>query len=99
MKNFWLRLHYTAVAIALALFALQAFILPIPHGNLDTSFEIPICIQIALLLFLYGFISGMVLMARRKGNSESILLAISTLTPLLLPVVAMLWHLLTHSSQ
>ena len=49
MKNFWLRLHYTAVAIALALIALQAFVLSNHYSTFDAD-EIPHCFEVALIL-------------------------------------------------
>jgi hypothetical protein len=86
MKRTWLWLHFGAVLIAIGLIAIQ-FIFPTSVGHTSTNgdaSETPITVQLAALLFGYSFISGVVLMARRKGDSESFLLAVSTLTPFVL---------------
>jgi hypothetical protein len=97
MKNIWLWLHYSSIVVALSLVAVQALIVPQPqfHSTNDDPASAA-STQIAVCLLLYGFVSGMILMARRKGESERIWLAISTLTPLVLPAVVIAWELIVQ---
>lgn len=85
MKNLGLWLHYATIIVAGLLFGIQFFILSPIHYSTNTT-ERPIiwCLDIAGVLSAYGLASGFVLMAMRKGKSESLLLAISTIIALLL---------------
>jgi hypothetical protein len=93
MKRTWLWMHYGSVLIAIGLIVFQ-LILPIGGSHTSTNrdaSETPFLIQLAAYSFIYSFISGIFLMVRRKGESESVLLAVSTLTPFVLLIVLALY--------
>ena len=74
-KTLGLWLHYVSVAAALALLLQTSF------------FRVPIfdaSAACAAMLSLYGLVSGFVLMARRKGETESVMLGVSTVAAFVL---------------
>ena len=88
MTQIGIKLHYLSVVTAALLFAVQLLVLPV-HWTSDTNHRsIPWCLQIAALLAAYGFISGFILMVWRKGESESVLLGVSTIAALVLTFFA-----------
>jgi hypothetical protein len=79
MKSIGLWLHYFSVATATLLLGVQILILPRRYTTDTEHAPVLWCCDIAALLAIYGFISGFILMARRKGDAESVLLAVTTI--------------------
>jgi hypothetical protein len=93
MKTLNNRLHAVVVALAYTLVALQIYVFPI-HYTTDTLRRPTAWLRdIGTLLAIVATIAGFVMMARRRGKSESILLGISTVAAFVLIILTgSLWQ-------